>query len=199
VQYENRNVARRPLLRLNRLDRRSFPEGTDPHNHGREHEWNNVVDRPARIDRQSARDHRRHAARKHQAAQHASASAWYYSGKWFLSNSDGERLPVGCKYQVQFFTEPGTDHFLHIFTKENIGAEGSYIDHPALNDNPNAKFKILQNHAPEARSYYLNRFEAQASYSTAAGRWYIANINNQPIGAKTAYNIVITGGSSVGC
>ncbi|MEQ1764757.1 MAG: hypothetical protein ABL984_16630, partial [Pyrinomonadaceae bacterium] len=118
--------------------------------------------------------------------------AWYYSGKWNLFNSNHQVMPLGAKYKVRFFLRPGPSQFLHVVTKENIGAEGTYIDNPALNGNPAAKVQILQNHAPEARTPpNLNPNEAKAEYSTAASRWFIANVNGQPIGRGAAYNIVV--------
>lgn len=125
--------------------------------------------------------------------------AWYYSGKWNIFNTDHAVMPIGAKYHVQFFQQPGTNQFLHIVTQQNLGSEGSYIDSPALNNNPGAVFKILQNHSPDVRTpYKLNMFEAKASYSTAAGRWYIANVNGEPLGRGTAYNIVVGASLTVG-
>lgn len=118
-------------------------------------------------------------------------AAWYYSGKWYLWNSDGTRMPMGAKYKIQFFAKPGPGHFLHVVTQQNLGAEGTYIDNPQLNDNPGAQVKILQNHSPEVRPYNPNRFEARVAYSAAAGRWYIANVNGEAIGRDAAYNVVI--------
>lgn len=121
--------------------------------------------------------------------------AWYYSGKWNIFNSDHAVMPLGAKYSVTFFQQPGPNQFLHIVTQQNLGSEGSYIDNAALNGNPGAVFKILQNHSPDVRTpYNLNRFEAQAAYSSAAGRWYIANVGGEPIGRGAAYNIVINSG-----
>ncbi len=118
--------------------------------------------------------------------------AWYYSGKWNLFNSNHQVMPLGAKYKVRFFLRPGPGQFLHLVTKENTGAEGTYIDNAALNGNPAAKVQILQNHAPEARTpYNPNPNEAKAEYSTAASRWFIANVNGQPIGRGAAYNIVV--------
>jgi hypothetical protein len=125
--------------------------------------------------------------------------AWYYSGKWNIFNSDHAVMPLGAKYKVQFFKEPGPNQFMHLVTQQNLGAEGSYIDNPALNNNPNAQVKIFQNYAPDVRTpYYLNRFEAQAAYSSAAGRWYIANINGEAIGRGTVYNVVVGTAATVG-
>ena len=121
--------------------------------------------------------------------------AWYYSGKWNIFNSDHAVMPIGSKYKVKFFQRPGPNQFLHLVTKENSGAEGSYIDNPALNGNPGARLLILQNHAPDVRTpYNLNRFKSKAEYSTAAGRWYIANINGEPLYPNTVFNIVLDAG-----
>ncbi len=121
--------------------------------------------------------------------------AWYYSGKWNIFNSDHAVMPIGSKYKVKFFQRPGPNQFLHLVTKENSGAEGSYIDNPALNNNPGARLLILQNHAPDVRTpYNLNRFKSKAEYSTAAGRWYIANVGGEPLYPNTVFNIVIDSG-----
>lgn len=124
--------------------------------------------------------------------------AWYYAGKWNIFNTDHAVMPPGLKFKIQFFLKPGPNQFVHIVTQQNLGSEGSYIDNPALNNNPNAQIKILQVHAPDIRTNGLNRFEAKAAYSSAAGRWFIANISGDPITRNAAYNIVISNGGSVG-
>ena len=123
--------------------------------------------------------------------------AWYYSGKWNIFNSNHAVMPLGATYLIQIFLKPGPNQFLHFVTKDNSGAEGSYIDNPALNNNPGAQVKILQNYAPEVRSpYNLNRFKSKVDYSTAAGRWYIANMNGEPLSPNTVFNIFISGGGN---
>ncbi len=124
--------------------------------------------------------------------------AWYYADKWNIFNSNHAVMAPGLKYKIQFFLKPSSNQFVHIMTQQNIGSEGSYIDHPALNNNPNAQLKILQVHAPDIRTNGLNRFKAKADYSSAAGRWFIANIGGEPLTRNSAYNIVITNSASVG-
>jgi len=122
---------------------------------------------------------------------------WYIGGKWYLVNVDIGVIPPGAKYRIQFFQRPGSDHFLHLVTNKNIGAEGSYIDSPVLNNNPNAQVKILQNHAPEVRSpFALYQAEAKAAYSAAAGRWYIAGNGEKPLIAGNTFNIVVSSGTT---
>jgi hypothetical protein len=121
--------------------------------------------------------------------------AWYYAERWNINNTNGAVMPVGAKYKIQFFLRPGPHQFLHTVTQQNLGGEGSYVDHPALNNNPSARVQILQNHAPDVRSpYNVNRFKARAGYSSAAGRWYISNVGGEPLGRSSAYNVVVAGG-----
>jgi len=120
---------------------------------------------------------------------------WFYNGKWNIFNTDHATMPEGLKFKLQIFLKPGENQFLHIISKQNLGEEGSYMDHPLLNNNPNVQFKILQNYAPDNRApYNLNPFEAKAVYNTASGKWYIKNINGKSLyqNQNTAYNIVIS-------
>ncbi len=78
--------------------------------------------------------------------------AWYYSGKWNIFNSNFAPMAVGLTYKVQYFLTRGPNQFLHLVTPQNLGSEGTYIDNPALNNNPNAQFSFLQNHSPDVRT-----------------------------------------------
>lgn len=119
--------------------------------------------------------------------------AWYYSGKWNIFNSDFAVMSTGLAYKVQYFLTAGPNQFLHLVTQQSLGAEGTYIDNPALNNKPNAQFLFLQNHSPDVRTgSWLNRFKEKTGYSAAAGKWYIANIGGEPMQKGSAYNIVIS-------
>lgn len=121
---------------------------------------------------------------------------WYYSGKWYLFNSDFSPMVVGLIYKIRYFLAPGTNQFLHAVTQQNLGAQGSYIDNPELNNKPNAQFTIFQNHSPEIRpGSWRNPNEAKAAYNTSSGKWYITNINGQPMQKGCAYNIVVSAGT----
>ena len=122
--------------------------------------------------------------------------AWYYSGKWNIFNCDFAPMPVGMTYKVQYFLTPGTNQFLHLVTQQNLGAEGSYIDNPVLNNKPTAQFAIFPNHSPEVRAgSWLNPHEAKAAYNASSGKWYITNINGQLMQKGCAYNIVVSSAS----
>ena len=119
--------------------------------------------------------------------------AWYYSGKWNIFNCDFAAMIPGLTYKVQYFLNPGINQFLHLVTQQNLGADGSYIDNPALNNNPNVQFAIFQNNSPDVRpGSWLNPNEAKTGYSAASGKWYITNVGGQPLQKGCAYNIVIS-------
>ena len=121
--------------------------------------------------------------------------AWYYNNKWNIFNTDHATMPAGLKFKLQVFLKPDANHFLHIITRENLGDEGSYLNNPLLNNNPNAQVTIFQNYAPDNRPpYNLNKFEAKAFYNSASGKWYIANVNGKDLfqSVNTAYSVVIS-------
>lgn len=124
--------------------------------------------------------------------------AWYYNGKWNIFNTDHANMPEGLTYNVQYFLRRSANHFIHVMTKDSITGSVSVIDNPALNGNPNAQFKIFQNHAPNNRTASLNKYAAKAEYDSAAGRWYIKNVNGERLYPDTAYNIVITSAGTAG-
>ncbi len=122
--------------------------------------------------------------------------AWYYNDKWNIFNTDHASMSIGLKFKVEVFLKPDANHFSHIIKKDNLIGEGSYIDSPILNNNPNAKLRIFQNHAPDYRSASLNKYEAQAEYNPTSGKWYIKNVNGERLNPDTAYNIVISSGGT---
>ena len=117
--------------------------------------------------------------------------AWYYNGKWNIFNTDHATMAAGLKFKVRVFLKPDANQFVHVMTKENLSDGVSVIDHPALNGNPDARFAIFQNHAPDNRPGYLNKYEAKAEYDPSAGRWFIKNVGGERLYPNTAYNVVI--------
>ncbi len=125
-----------------------------------------------------------------------SLGVWYYNNKWYFFNTDHSTMVEGLKFKLQVFLNPGSNEFLHIISTQNFAGGFSVIDHPQLNNNPNAVVKILQNHAPDIRMpYKLNPDEATAIYDAPTGKWYIQNVNGNPLSIYTAYNVVISSGA----
>lgn len=117
--------------------------------------------------------------------------AWYYNNKWNIFNTDHATMPAGLKFKVEVFLKPDENHFLHVVTKQNLIGEVSYIDNLTLNSNPNAQITLFQNHAPDYRSGFLNKFEAKAKYDATTEKWYIKNVGGETLNPNTAYNIIV--------
>lgn len=114
--------------------------------------------------------------------------AWYYGGKWNLFNTDHANLPIGLKFKITYYLNPGTDQFVH--TVGVIESEGSYINNAKLNNNPNAKVDFLQIHG--TRTNGLNPYEAEVFYSTRVEKWCIRNKGGHELTKNASYNIVVS-------
>lgn len=125
-----------------------------------------------------------------------SIGAWYYNDKWHIFNTDHANMPPGLQFKVQVFLKPDANHFLHLVNEQNLVGGSSFIDNPALNNNPNAQFTIFLNHAPDHRSASLNKYTAQAVYDPTADKWAIKNAGGERLYPNAAYNIVLTSGGT---
>lgn len=119
--------------------------------------------------------------------------AWYYNNKWNIFNITHAAMPIGATFKVQYFVQPDANHFLHIITTgSSATVPRSYLDYPVLNNQPNAQFKIFQNHSAV---YTRNPSEAKAEYEAGSGKWFIENVNGTALSRNTAYNIGISPGA----
>ena len=119
--------------------------------------------------------------------------AWYYNDKWNIFNITHAVMPIGATFKVQYFVQPDANHFLHVVNAGgNATIPRSYLDYPVLNNQPNAQFKIFQNHSS---LYTRNPSEATAEYDAGSGKWFIKNVNGTALSRETAYNIGIASGA----
>src|SRR5882724_881312 len=120
----------------------------------------------------------------------------YYNGKqWSVMNVDNSTIPTGSQFNVQYYSRPDENHFLHVVTKGNLVKNNSYIDQAALNGNPKAVFKYFQNASPNVRGGYVNKDEIRIGYDEAAAKWFIAKLSGNPLDVATGYNIFIAPGA----
>ena len=118
---------------------------------------------------------------------------YYFKGKWHIINLDQRAVLVGTTFQVEYLTKADSTHFQYEFTKADIQRDGSaWIDHPALNNNPTARFTTSPSWIPEKKAF-ANREEAAVNYDTTGGRWSVSNLNKKPLFDKITYNISISG------
>lgn len=122
---------------------------------------------------------------------------FYYSkGKWHIINLDQRPVVAGTTFHVEYLIKADSAHFRYEFTRADIQRDGSaWIDHPALNNNPTARFTTSPSWIPEKGSS-TNREETTVSYNTAGGRWSVINLNKKPLFERIAYNISIEAAGS---
>ncbi len=118
---------------------------------------------------------------------------YYFKNQWSIINLDQKPIPAGSKFTVNYVINPDPNHFKYSITTENLQKDGSaFIDHPALNNKPNAQFRFFLNWNPEIQRGITNREEINIQFNLGAGRWSISNINKKPLFARVAYNIIIS-------
>lgn len=117
---------------------------------------------------------------------HAKAiGVWYSAGKWTIFNQDRSPMTANAKFNVMVLN-PGANSFIHTATTAGISGHVTTIDHPRLNDRPNAKFLISQNWG-SAGPY--NNHPLGVYYSN--GKWHIFNQNRAAIPVNAKFNVHI--------
>ncbi len=122
---------------------------------------------------------------------------YYFQNQWRIFNLDQRAMPAGAKFNVEYFTKPDASHFQYVITTENLQKDGSaFIDHPYLNDHPDAKLSFFPSWVPDERMI-ANRDEINIQYNADAGKWSINNVNKKPLYANITYNVVISSAGNV--
>ena len=125
---------------------------------------------------------------------------WYdryrNGGRWAIFNQDREPMQEGSTFDVALLEEPGG--FVHRATPENTEGSRTYLDEPALNDNPDAVVSVTQNWNPGGGAGVYNDHRVGASYDAGRGRWMILNEDGAPIPGGAAFNVAVTEGSPPG-
>jgi hypothetical protein len=87
--------------------------------------------------------------------------------------------------------------FVHTATAGNISADASYIDHPDLNGNPNAKILVSHNWNPPGSTGVYNDNNTGVFYSNAQSKWVVYNENSNNMIVGSSYNVYIGNGDVV--
>ena len=113
---------------------------------------------------------------------------WYTDGRWSIFNQDRMPLPVGAAFNV-FVAE---QTFCHRVTPGNLlGANGTWLDHPAATGNPNAVVLVTANWNPGGLGGIYHNHPIGVYY--CANRWAIFNQDMFPMPRGIAFNVWIAG------
>ncbi len=123
-----------------------------------------------------------------------SIGVYYFENKWRIFNWDQKPMPPGAEFKVEYVISADQNHFKYIVNNDILQPDGSaLIDHPALNNNPNAQFKYLLSWNPAEQRGTNNRNEVKTEYNTIAGKWAFSNLNKKSLYRGDSYNIIISG------
>ena len=117
----------------------------------------------------------------------------YYSAglkKWRIFNQSTANIPSGASFNV-LIPPPGANVFVHTATASNINGNTTYIDHPLLNNRPNATVLVTQNWNPGGMGGTYNDHNIGVWYDDAEKKWAIFNQDsaNMPVGAD--FNVLV--------
>jgi hypothetical protein len=106
---------------------------------------------------------------------------WYSGGKWMIFNQNLSPMTVNAKFNVMV-AAPSSSAFSH--TSTETSGHITIINHPSLNNNPNAKFLVTQ--------YWTGVYNNNpiGIYYTGT-RWAIYNQNRVAMPVSAKFNIVI--------
>jgi hypothetical protein len=121
---------------------------------------------------------------------HPIGAYYMYLNKWSIFNLDATAMPVGTKFNVEYYDQADANHFVYVVPKPDTV---SYIDHAGLNNNPTAQPRVFPT-SPVGAGSFFNRSEIRIAYDASASRWLIGNINNSTFGKGVAYNVAFSGG-----
>jgi len=124
-----------------------------------------------------------------------SATGIYYSGgAWRVFNQDLKAFPANMGYNV-LIVQPHANVFKHVATVANTATypHVTALDHPKLNDNPNARLLVQQRW-----SSVYNDSPIGLYYRLTSNRWEIFNQKTStPIKAGAEFNVLINDGISI--
>jgi hypothetical protein len=113
-----------------------------------------------------------------------SIGAWYDGTHWNVFNQDFAAMPLGAAFNV--YVPPPGDLIVHTADVSNIVDEVTFIDHPDLNDDPDAVPVVTQLYNRPGLPGVYNAEAISVAYQPATGLWMIANADgtNMPEGAS---------------
>lgn len=117
------------------------------------------------------------------------------SGRWCIFNQEGNNqpMPAGLDFNI-IVPEANTSYakIQHQATVTNTLANTTTIDHPDLNDNPNAIILLTQVWNPGGTlNGVYNNHNVGVRYSATAKRWRIINLDNAAMPVGAGFNLMI--------
>ncbi|GIV62945.1 MAG: hypothetical protein KatS3mg045_0284 [Bellilinea sp.] len=111
-------------------------------------------------------------------------------GQWSIFNQESAAMPVGADFNV-LIPPQGANVFVHTATTANIAAHVTYIDHPLLNDNPDAVILVTPNWNPGDSSGKYHNHHIGVWYDGVVDKWAIFNQDLATMEAGVDFNVLV--------
>ncbi|MCS6773530.1 MAG: membrane dipeptidase, partial [Thermoflexales bacterium] len=112
---------------------------------------------------------------------------WYDGSRWTIFNQDQTPMQPNVRFNVLAIRPSEANNaFMHVARPENTSGHITYLDHPQLNGNPNARLLVTPNWIGT-----YNNNSIGVWYDGGAGRWSVFNQNFAPMLPNAAFNVLI--------
>ena len=118
---------------------------------------------------------------------------WYTGSNWAIFNQNYDAMPDGASFNVLVLNDDNS--ILHTATSGNILVATTLIDHPDLNNNPNAIIYVTQNWNGENNPGVFNTSKISTYYFN--GKWSIYNEDHAAMVEGSKYNVYFGSSSFV--
>ena len=110
---------------------------------------------------------------------------WYDGTHWAIFNENLDLMVNGASFNVLVLKNDNS--LLHTAIPTSIQGSTTKIDHPALNNNPNAIIYVTQNYNGNGASGVYNANQVSTYYNGT--QWTIYNEDNSTMVANSKYNV----------
>ena len=117
---------------------------------------------------------------------------WYAVSKqkWAVFNQDIAPMPEGAAFNILIPTVDFST-FVHRANSTNITGNWTLIDHPLINDDPDAVLHVTQNWNPSGTGIVYNNHPVGVAYNNGPGRWVVFNQDLAAMPDGASFNVLI--------
>lgn len=107
------------------------------------------------------------------------------NNKWYIYNSNLADMPLNAQFNV-YYQDASANAFVHNAKAANISGNGTYIDHPLLNNTPCAQFQVTHlgiSNYPYRTGVY---------YDPISNRWSIFNQGLEAMPDYARFHVIVS-------
>lgn len=112
------------------------------------------------------------------------------TGRWLIVNQDGSAITAGDTFNIAIMS-PASNNFVHTSTAESVANNWTVLDHPSLNNNPNAQVLVTPRTEPGSGDAVYHNHTIGVWYLNNTGRWAILNLDQSAFTAGVSFNVVV--------